>query len=225
MRILLVEDDDILASGLNDALTKSGGYDVERMSSGLDADQALEDLEYDAILLDLNLPGLDGTEVLRRLRNRHSRIPVMIISARDSLQERISGLDTGADDYLAKPFKLPELEARLRALIRRRCFNSQDDLVLGSLRFNTFEYRAYIHDQPLDLSARETHVLELLMRYPNKVLSKQRFLDHLCGWQENITHNAIEVYISRLRKKLEPHSIQLRSIRGMGYLIEVHSSP
>lgn len=224
MRLLLVEDDEILTNGLTEAL-RQVGYEVEHMASGLDADQALTYQDYDVVILDLNLPGLDGLEILQRLRNRQSHTPVLILSARDSLEDRINGLDIGADDYLAKPFKLPELEARLRALIRRGHFGNQLEMSIGALRFNTSERRLYANGQPVALSARETHVLELLMRHSGKVVSKQRFIEHLCGWHEDITINAIEVYISRLRRKLEIYNTRFRSIRGIGYLIETCPEP
>lgn len=220
MRILLVEDDPVLSDGIQQAL-KQAGYAVDHARTGPDALHLLSCFHYDTAVLDLGLPGLDGLDVLRQTRQQKNYVPILILTARDTLEDRLSGLDLGADDYLAKPFKLLELEARIRALMRRRFFGNETQLTLGSLTFDTQGRRAYLAGIPLELSARETDVLELLLISKNSVISKSSFIEKLCGWQEDVTENAIEVYISRLRRKLEPSDIRLKNIRGVGYAIEV----
>jgi two-component system OmpR family response regulator len=219
MRILVVEDDSILADGIVKALNQ-GGYTVEHTANGQAADALIGGTEYDTVVLDLGLPELDGLEILRRLRARKNSCPVLILTARDTLEDRIAGLDLGADDYLIKPFKLPELEARIRALIRRRYYTNQTELVVGPLRFDVNNRQVYLNGELSTLSIREMDVLEVLLKNMGQIVNKNIFIDHLCGWKDPVTPNAIEVYISRLRKKLEPEGFQLRTIRGLGYLLE-----
>lgn len=219
LRILVVEDDAILSDGIVQAL-KQGGYAVEHTANGEEADALIEGTDYDTVVLDLGLPHLDGLEVLRRLRARKNSCPVLILTARDTLEDRIAGLDLGADDYLIKPFKLPELEARIRALIRRRYFTNQTELVVGPLRFDSNNRQAFLNGEMIALSIRELDVLEVLLKNLGQIVNKNKIIDSLCGWQEPVTQNAVEVYISRLRKKLEPAGLQLRTIRGLGYLLE-----
>lgn len=219
MRILLVEDDPTLADGLSRSLGQSG-YAVDCSSDGERADRMLQNADYDLAILDLGLPKLDGAQVLRRLRQRGGRTPVLILTARDALEDRVRGLDLGADDYLAKPFKLEELEARVRALIRRAQLGSNAPLVCGQLQLDTAGHRAQHADRPLELSARELGVLEVLMLSQGRVVSKEQIMEALCNWDSDLGDNAIEVYIHRLRKKLDATGTRIRTIRGLGYLLE-----
>jgi two-component system OmpR family response regulator len=223
VRILLVEDDEMLAEAVTRALTQSA-HAVDVARSGEAADRALATSQYDLVLLDIGLPQLDGFEVLKRLRQRRSPVPVLILTVRDSPEERVMGLDLGADDYLTKPFHLSELEARVRALIRRSHASSSSGLVHGRLRLDMAGRRLYCDEQPLDLSARELAVIELLLLKEGKVVTKQQIVDHLYGWEDVSTSNAVEVFVYRLRKKLEPSGVDIRTVRGMGYLIEKHAA-
>ena len=219
MRILVVEDDLVLAAALTRALTQSA-YAVDHVATGEDANSALASDSYDLVVLDLALPGVDGLRVLRRLRDRRSRIPVLVLSARDALEDRVAGLDEGADDYLTKPFDLPEFEARVRALLRRGQYQAGDSLTHGRLRLDLAARRVFHDDQPIELSARELGVIELLMARQGRVVTKEQLVDRLFGWGEDVSSNAIEVYVHRVRKKLEPFDIDIRTVRGMGYLLE-----
>lgn len=218
MRLLLVEDDLILKDGLERSFTKSG-YAVDVMMDGEGANKLLSYQEYDVIVLDLGLPKLDGFEVLKRLRSRGNKTPVLILTALEDIQNRVKGLDLGADDYLAKPFELAELEARIRALIRRGVSGGSATITFGDLVFDTSSRQCQVKDVALGLSARESALLELLMLKATKVVSKAKILEHLCSWDEEISENAVEVSISRLRKKLNPFGIEIRTIRGLGYLL------
>lgn len=219
MRLLIVEDHPILADGLIRAL-KSADYAVDHAATGEQADHMLTAQNYDAVVLDIGLPKLDGYEVLRRMRRKGSRTPVLLLTARDALEDRVKGLDLGADDYLTKPYDLPELEARVRALIRRGQSGGGSELVHGDLSLDTAGRRATIKGKPLELSARELGVLEVLMLRTGRVVNKEQLAEQLYGWGEEVGANAIEVYIHRLRKKLEPAGISVRTIRGLGYLLE-----
>lgn len=219
MRILLVEDDSLLADGLARALRNSG-YLVEIAADGPSADRWLADDDFDLAVLDLGLPGLDGSEVLNRLRQRRQRTPVLIMSARMALEERVRLLDLGADDYLVKPVALVELEARVRALIRRGQGNPETVLTLGRLHLDTVGKRAWLDDTALDLTAREWAALEFLAGRLNRIVSKEQMTQALYSWDEEITPNAIEKFVSRLRNKLEPAGITIRTVRGLGYYLE-----
>lgn len=219
MRILLAEDDRILSDGLTKALEQSG-YAVDSVGAGDDADYALTAVPYDLLILDLGLPRLDGLDVLKNLRARSSSVPVLVLTARDTLEDRVVGLDLGADDYLTKPFDLPELEARVRALIRRGHFRSNNEIAYGVLRFDTVGRRVYADGKPLELSAREIGLLEVFLTHAGRVVSKEQLMEHLYGWEEEVGPNAIEVSVHRLRKKLEPFGFNLQTIRGLGYLVE-----
>ena len=219
MRILLVEDDTMLADAVTRALTQSA-HVVDGARTGEDADRALATNEYDLVLLDVGLPQIDGFEVLKRMRQRRCTVPVLMLTVRDSPEDRVTGLDLGADDYLTKPFHLSELEARVRALIRRSNSNASSDLVHGPLRLDMAGRRLYCNGQPLDLSGREIAVIELLLLREGKVVTKQQIVDHLYGWEDISTSNAVEVFVYRLRKKLDPSGVDIRTVRGMGYLIE-----
>jgi two-component system OmpR family response regulator len=221
MRILIIEDDPALADGLTRSLHQSG-YAVDCATNGEQANTMLRDAVYDLAILDLGLPRLDGTEVLRRLRQRGGRTPVLILTARDAVESRVQGLDLGADDYMTKPFDLIELEARLRALIRRGQLGSNLALTCGRLKFDPSAHRAWNDGMPLEISAREIGVLEVLMLRQGKVVNKEQIMEALCNWDEDLGENAIEVYIHRLRKKLETSGARIRTIRGLGYLLEAH---
>jgi two-component system OmpR family response regulator len=220
LRILLVEDDAVLATALTRAL-RQAAYAVDTIESGSEADQVLRVDVYDLVVLDLGLPGLDGLEVLRRLRDRRSRVPVLALTARDALEDRVAGLDLGADDYLTKPFDLPEFEARVRALIRRGHYNAAALVAHGRLSLDTAGRRLYCDEEPIELSLRELAVAEILILRAGRVVSKEQMVDHLYGWNdEEVGSNAIEVYVHRVRRKLEPAGVTIRTVRGMGYLLE-----
>lgn len=218
MRILLAEDDVVIADGLLRSLRR-GGFAVDHVSSGAEADVALLSQPYDLLILDLGLPKLPGIEVLKRLRSRKSAMPVLILTAQDGIEERVRGLDAGADDYLTKPFALPELEARVRALTRRgtgqpRCIE------LGALTYDQADRVVKINGQLVELSAREIGLLEVLVLRVGRLVSKDQLVDHLCGWGEEVSSNAIEVYVHRLRKKLEDSGVRIVTVRGLGYCLE-----
>lgn len=218
MRILLAEDDPMIADGLTRALRKSG-FAVDHVISGTDADTALVSQQFDLLILDLGLPRLPGIDVLKRLRARKNAMPVLILTAQDGLQDRVRGLDAGADDYLTKPFALPELEARVRALTRRG--TAQSKLIeFGCLSYDQAERVARCHGRILDLSSRELALLEILLLRVGRLVSKDQLVDHLCGWGEEVSTNAIEVYIHRMRKKLEPEGIRIATVRGLGYCLD-----
>lgn len=219
MRILIAEDDPLIADGLIRAM-RGAGYAVDHTASGQEADQALQQFAYDLLILDLGLPRMEGSEVLERLRARGAPVAVLILTARDTLQDRVSGLDLGADDYLVKPFDLPELEARVRALLRRQRPSLSGRMRFGDLIIDLAGRSVYHGDQRVDLSGREFGVLELLARRAGRVVSKEQMLESLTGWDEDVGPNAIEVYIHRLRRKLEPCGLEVRTIRGLGYLLD-----
>ena len=218
MRILLAEDDTVLADALSRALVQSA-HAVDTVSMGEEADRALALGSYDLVILDIGLPELSGLEVLRRLRARKSTVPVLLLTALDGLEDRVRGLDLGADDYLAKPFDLRELEARVRALLRRGS-TAMPNLEQGLLRFDTVGRRAFHDGRPIELSRRELAMLELLLMRAGRVVSKEQMVNHLYGWGEEVGDNAIEVNVYRLRKKLEPLGCEIRTVRGMGYLMD-----
>jgi two-component system OmpR family response regulator len=219
MRILLVEDDRVLGDAMLHSLQQAG-YAVDWARNGKDADLALGDQIYDLALLDLGLPKMDGFEVLRRLRNRRSSLPVLIVTARDSLDDRIKGLDLGADDYVLKPFDMPELMARVRAHIRRAQTISTSEITYGPLSFDIGSRLVRILGEPLNLSARELSILEALLLKTGKVITKEMLVEKLCSWDEELGSNAIEVYVHRLRKKLQPYGVDVSTVRGLGYMLE-----
>jgi two-component system OmpR family response regulator len=219
MRILLAEDDSVLADGLSRSL-RQAGYAVDCVRDGNDADSALAAHEFDLLILDLGLPRLPGLEVLRRLRARNSPVPVLILTASDSIDQRVKGLDLGADDFMAKPFALSELEARVRALTRRGSGGGSAVMRHGPLSFDQVGRTAYLDGQMVDLSARELGLLEILLQRSGRLVSKEQLVDHLCEWGEEVSNNAIEVYVHRLRKKIEATGIRIATVRGLGYCLE-----
>jgi DNA-binding response OmpR family regulator len=219
MRLLLVEDDLMVASGIKLGLSDAG-YTVDWVGNAERAEQALDKDSFDAAILDIGLPGVDGLELTRRVRARGLAMPVLILTARDALHDRVQGLDLGADDYMVKPFELPELLARLRALLRRSQAATTAVLGFGTLEMDTAQRRATLAGQPLELGPREWTVLEYMLLQAPKPAAKDKLLAALTGWDKEITPNAIEVYVSRLRAKLEPAGIRLRAVRGFGYRLE-----
>jgi two-component system OmpR family response regulator len=219
VRILIAEDDPVLADGLSRSLRGTGNA-VDVVGAGDDADSALAAQPYDLVILDLGLPRVSGLEVLRRLRARRVATPVLILTAADSVEQRVQGLDLGADDYMAKPFALSELEARVRALVRRSLGGAQNRLEHGALVFDPVGRVATIHGEPLELSARELGLLETLLQRNGRLVSKEQLVDHLCEWGDEVSNNAIEVYVHRLRRKLEPGGIRIATVRGLGYCLE-----
>ena len=230
LHILLVEDDAVLADGLVRALDAQD-MTVHLVRDGLAADAALQRTDaasssssashvtFDVAVLDIGLPGIDGFEVVRRLRARGGVLPVLLLTARDAVEDRVRGLETGADDYLVKPFATAELIARIRALARRHAPLSAV-LTLGCLTLDSATRRARIGESAIDLSVREWGVLEYLLQHTGRVVSKQQIIDAILPWGDDVTPNAVEVYVSRLRLKLDGAGVAIRTIRGFGYLLE-----
>jgi two-component system OmpR family response regulator len=238
LHILLVEDDAVLADGLVRALDAQD-MTVHLVRDGLAADAALQRTDaasssvspssaassaasnaaFDVAVLDIGLPGIDGFEVVRRLRARGGAIPVLLLTARDAVEDRVRGLETGADDYLVKPFATAELVARIRALARRHAPPSSV-LTLGRLSLDSATRRARVGEGTIDLSVREWGVLDYLLQHAGRVVSKQQIIDAILPWGDDVTPNAVEVYVSRLRLKLDGAGVAIRTIRGFGYLLE-----
>jgi two-component system OmpR family response regulator len=219
MRILVVEDDRDLADGVSRSLSKSG-HAVDVVTDGLSAEAALGVTSYDLVILDLQLPQRNGLEVLRNHRAGGGRAPVLILTARSAVADRVGGLDAGADDYLAKPFDLAELEARVRSLLRRASPTPAPVLRHGELSLDTVDRRVEIGGERLDLSAREIALLETLLLRVGRVVSKEGLLEKLYGADEHAGENAVEVFVHRLRRKLEPAGVAIRTVRGLGYMID-----
>ena len=219
MRVLIVEDDTALADGLQRTLRQSG-YAVDHAPNGELTLRACAEEHYDLIVLDLGLPGMDGLEVLRALRKRNPTGSILLLTARDLESERVKGLDLGADDYVTKPFSLPELEARIRALIRRSQSVRSPRMRYGALQIDTVARRADVDGQALELTPREWGVLEYLLAHAGQVVSKEQMLQALCSWDDSLTYNAFEVYVSRLRAKLQSAGLKIRTVRGFGYIFE-----
>lgn len=224
MRLLLVEDQEALADCLAKAL-RQGGHAVDVMGRGDHADHALATQPYDLAILDLNLPGIDGLEVLRRLREQGSFLPVLMLTARDGVEDRVDGLEAGADDYLLKPFAIDELIARLRALVRRHEFRRNETLSLAALRFDAGARRAFIGEQAVHLTARECVVLQYLLLKAGQVVTREQLTALIPGWAAASSENALELLVSRLRAKIEPGGVNLRTVRGLGYRLEPAEVP
>lgn len=219
MRILLVEDDPLVADGIVRGLSGEG-YVVDHTAMAEPVSGMMESAHYDLAIVDLGLPGEDGFSLVRRLRRAGKALPLLIVTARDSLDDRVGTLDLGADDYMVKPFALPELAARCRALIRRASAATSNELTVGKLRIDLAGRRAINGaGEALELTRREWSILECLAHHSGKVVSKERLTQAIAGWSEDISGNAIEVHVSRLRSKLG-ESASIRGIRGLGYRLE-----
>ena len=221
MRILIVEDDASLAAGLVRIL-EAEGHAVDVMRSGEHAEMATKQEAFDLVILDVGLPGIDGFEVLRRIRANGHAMPVMLLTARDALDDRVRGLDLGADDYMVKPFAMPELAARVRSLTRRGQSQSGPRIVHGPLVLDSSTRRATLKGEPLELAAREWAVLDVLLARVEKIVSKESIIQAMANWGDELSLNAIEVYVSRLRAKLEPAGVHIRTVRGFGYMLEAY---
>jgi DNA-binding response OmpR family regulator len=221
VRLLLVEDDASLANGLTRALANQG-YEVAAAVSGEDALGRIASERFDMMVLDIGLPGMDGFEVLKRMRAAGHAQPVLILTARDAIDDRVRGLDLGADDYMPKPFALPELAARVRALGRRGRGQTGPRIVHGPLTLDTNARRAWLNGQPLEMAAREWSVLMVLLERIERTVSKEAIIEAVAGVSDDLSLNAIEVYVSRLRAKLEPAGIRIRTVRGFGYMLLEH---
>jgi DNA-binding response OmpR family regulator len=221
MHVFLVEDDVVLADGILRILHGHGMF-VEHAGNGCDAMSILASRETDILVLDIGIPGFDGFEVVRRLRSRGNTIPIMLLTARDAIHDRVRGLELGADDYLVKPFATPELVARIRALARRGA-SQLPEVRIGSLVLDICSKRAKIDTRALELSTREWAVLEYLVYNASRVVSKQQIIDAIVPWGSELTHNAVEVYVSRIRMKIAAAGVALRTIRGFGYMLEKKS--
>lgn len=216
MRILVVEDDAVLGDALQTGLTQAG-YAVDWVRDGIQAQHALLNEPYHATILDLGLPRCSGLAVLQQLRQRREQLPVLILTARDTVQDRIQGLDAGADDYLIKPFDMLELTARLRALLRRAHGYTQPRLQVGELELDPAAHHVTYQNQPIELSGREFAVLHTLMLAAGRVLSRGQLEESLYAWGQEVESNTVEVHIHHLRRKLSPELIQ--TVRGVGYLL------
>ncbi len=209
MRVLIAEDDPDIASGLCASLRRQG-HVVDHVDNGAHADAALGSTQYALLVLDLGLPQLDGRDVLQRLRQR----------ARDGLTERVRVLDLGADDYLVKPFALDEFEARVRAQLRRVTSNGNPDLRIGRLRIDLAGHRVWIDDQSLELTAREFGLLSALAVRAERIVSRAQLVEALCDWGQDLTDNGLDIALHRLRRKLQPGGMGIRTVRGLGYMLE-----
>jgi len=216
MRVLVVEDDSLLSQGLTRVLTRAG-HAVDQAETGVQADKALRSTSYALVVLDIGLPDIDGFEVLRRLRTRHSASNVLILTARDAVADRVHGLDLGADDYLTKPFSITEFEARVRALLRRTSL-PPGSVSIGGLIVDVEAKSVHCNGNPIELTVREWALLELFMARPGRVLSKEQIAQQLADYEAQLSPNAIEVYVSRLRSKIEAAGVRIRTVRGFGYL-------
>ena len=222
MRVLVVEDDLTLAAGLVEALEREG-FRVDHLGAAEPAEGAFGLTAYDLAIVDIGLPGMDGLELIRRVRRRGTLTPILILTARDALDDRVGGLDAGGDDYLLKPFLLPELLARVRALIRRSRAAASLMLQVGELALDVQAHRATLLGEALELTGREWNVLEQLALAVPRVVAKQKLADSLSQWDKEITPNAVEIYVSRLRAKLAGSRVGIRTVRGIGYRLEAEA--
>lgn len=216
MRLLLVEDDSMIGQSIEAGL-RGAGFAVDWIRDGAAADLALATTAYDLIVLDLALPRQDGLELLRKLRRGGKAVPVLIVTARDSVSDRVTGLNAGADDYLVKPFDLDELIARVHALLRRNAGRASPELTVGNLVLNPLNHRVMLNDKVVNLSAREFALLHALMMAPGVAFSKDELEEKLYGWDEEVASNVIEVHLHNLRRKLGRDII--RNVRGVGYMV------
>ncbi|WP_170764715.1 response regulator transcription factor [Ruegeria lacuscaerulensis] len=219
MRILVVEDNERLAETICRSLSQMG-HAVDTVDDGQLADELLASQGFDLVVLDLSLPGLDGLEVLKHMRRRGTNIPVLVLTARSRLEDRVGGLNLGADDYLTKPFELAELDARVSALLRRRPDTKPVTVELGPLKFDTINRAAHLSGKPVELTPRERSVLEILIANHGAVMSKDRIAEHLYSFDDEAGVSTVEFYIHRLRRKLGRHSKLIRTVRGLGYMLD-----
>jgi two-component system, OmpR family, response regulator len=219
MRILLAEDDEYLRSALSLALNRKG-YSVDGVATGPQAQVALSTVCYDLVLLDIGLPGISGSEVLAELRSKGADTPVIIITAKDSVEDKISGLDLGANDYLVKPFDFRELDARMRAALRKSHWRNKVDIHFGSLCLNTNNGMVTLKNQQLELTPKEAAVLKALMAKAGRVVSKGQLMEQISDWAEESSENAVEIVVHRLRKKVEASEVAINTVRGFGYVLE-----
>ena len=222
MRILVVEDNEKLASGLSSVL-ESNQYSVDVVKNGVDADAVIAAQRFDLIVLDLTLPEMDGLEVLRRLRSRKTVTPVLILTARGDLDDRVKGLDHGADDYMIKPFEIDELEARIRVLLRRNAGRTTSKFRLGPLVLDINGNSLSLEDTPVDITARELNTLTTMMMSNAQVVSKNQIAESLSNFDSDISENAVEQIISRLRKRLILYGVHIKTARGLGYYLDIDS--
>jgi len=220
LRILITEDDNSLAEALQFSLSQAG-YAVDWVANGAAADEALKGDVFGLVILDLGLPKLDGFEVLRRLRRRNPSLPVLILSGREKPEEKVLGLDLGADDYLVKPFSLNELQARVRALLRRGQHGGvAPQISYAGLTFDSVGRAASVNGKTLPLSMHEVGVLEVLLHRFGRVVSKEQLVEQLYSYDREVSHNAIEVYVHRLRKKISGTGVTVRTLYGQGYMLD-----
>lgn len=220
MRILVVEDTQVLGQAICERLT-SLGHGVDLIADGKSADELLKYQEVDLILLDLNLPGLSGLQLLQKLRQREDSTPVLILTARDQIEDRIRLLDEGADDYLTKPFDFGELEARCRALLRRKQGYASNVTEHGNIMVNRDSRQVFVDNELAAVTNREFRLLEIFLGHLGRVLSKDEITDHLFNFDETPGQNAIELYVGRLRKKLAQGDLRISTLRGIGYVAEI----
>lgn len=221
MRILIVEDDRSLARGMEASMV-AAGFVLDFVSTGEEAIEVAANEPYNLITLDLGLPDMDGLEVLSSLRRREIRAPILILTARDAVNDRIEGLDRGADDYLSKPFHPREMESRVRALIRRSLGTPDPVLRVGGLRLDRSTRCVVLNDSVVELRRRELAVLETLMGRPGKVVTRQCLTSEVFNFDDEVAPNALDVYVGRLRRKLMPHGPAIRTVRGLGYMLEAN---
>ena len=224
MRLLLIEDDELLPQGLQQLLAEAG-YEMDHLAAAEPALDALAHGRHDLAIVDIGLPGMDGLALVRALRRQGNKVPVLILTARDGLADRVQGLNDGADDYLVKPFVLPELLARVQALIRRSLSAASSQLMVGALVLDVARREATLRGATLDLTAREWDVLQVLVLSAPGVVAKRKLADSLGRWDRELTDNAVEILVSRLRPKLQRAGLNLRTVRGIGYRLETGTSP
>lgn len=220
MRIAVIEDNEALAEGIATRL-RDRGHAVDLLHDGTQADEFLSQEGADLVVLDLNLPGMDGIDVLRALRRRGDGTPVILLTARSETAQRVAGLDAGADDYLTKPFEMDELEARLRAMARRKNLEFAERETLGALVFDRGARQLLKDDKPLDIPRKEISTLECLLERRGRIVSKAQLIAHVYGVGSDAEESAVEPHVSRLRKRLEPLGLRIKTARGLGYMLEI----
>lgn len=219
MRLLIIEDDRIVAAGLREGLERAG-IAVDHVRTAEDADGVLRTTAYDLAVVDLGLPDMDGRELIRRVRERKIGIPILVLTARDQMEDRVACLDLGADDYMVKPFQITELLARVRAVVRRSQRAASPRLKAGELEIDLARHEVERRGEVIPLTARERDILERLVLAAPEVLPKRKLVESLSSWNNELTANAIELYISRLRAKIGDSGVEIRTIRGIGYRLD-----